>query len=56
MQKNFIEVRDLVKTYKTPAGDFTAVLIWLGLIVIIASLVPAQNVARLTIRDTLVYE
>ncbi|MCE9645954.1 MAG: cyclic nucleotide-binding domain-containing protein [Chloroflexi bacterium] len=25
MQKNLIEVRDLVKTYVTPAGDFTAV-------------------------------
>lgn len=25
MPKNLIEVRDLVKTYKTPAGDFTAV-------------------------------
>jgi len=36
-----------------------AVLIWLGLIIIIAtiaSLVPAQNAAKLTIRDTLVYE
>jgi len=25
MQKNLIEVRDLIKTYQTPAGDFTAV-------------------------------
>jgi putative ABC transport system permease protein len=36
-----------------------AVLIWLGLMVIIsiiASLVPAQSAARLTIRDALVYE
>ena len=36
-----------------------AVYIWLGLMVvisIIASLIPAQNAARLTIRDALVYE
>ena len=36
-----------------------AVLIWLGLILIIsivASLIPAQTAAKLTIRDTLSYE
>jgi putative ABC transport system permease protein len=36
-----------------------AVLMWLGLMIvisIIASLIPAQNAARLTIRDALVYE
>jgi putative ABC transport system permease protein len=36
-----------------------AIFTWLGLIVliaVIASLIPAQNAARLTIRDTLVYE
>jgi putative ABC transport system permease protein len=39
--------------------SFPAVLIWLGLmtgISIIASIIPAQNAARLTIRDALVYE
>jgi putative ABC transport system permease protein len=36
-----------------------AILIWLGLMVVIsivASLIPAQSAARLTIRDALVYE
>jgi putative ABC transport system permease protein len=36
-----------------------AVLMWLGLMIaisIVASIIPAQNAARLTIRDALVYE
>jgi len=39
--------------------SWLAVGLWLGLIVtiaVVASLIPAQNAARLTIRDTLVYE
>jgi putative ABC transport system permease protein len=36
-----------------------AMLMWLGLMLVIsviASIIPAQNAARLTIRDALVYE
>lgn len=39
--------------------SWPAVVSWLGLMIliaIVASLIPAQNAARLTIRDTLVYE
>ncbi len=46
--------RPLVYTFSVPA-----ILLWLGLVIviaIIASLIPAQNAASLTIRDTLVYE
>jgi putative ABC transport system permease protein len=46
--------RPLDYTFSAPA-----VLLWLGLVLFIAvaaSLIPAQNAARLTIRDTLVYE
>lgn len=51
---NSLLARPLDYIFSVPAG-----LMWLGLMVIIsilASLVPAQSAARLTIRDALVYE
>ncbi len=41
------------------AFSWSGALLWLGLVIVIAivaSILPAQNAARLTIRDTLVYE
>ena len=51
---NSLLARPLDYTFSVPA-----VLMWLGLMIVIsviASLIPAQSAARLTIRDALVYE
>jgi putative ABC transport system permease protein len=51
---NSLLARSLDYIFSVPA-----ILMWLGLmtgISVIASIIPAQNAARLTIRDALVYE